>query len=85
MVDSECSTDNYKTLKISIGETIKNPEMLKFIPDHLKTKNMYKHAIQNLPFVIRYVPDQYETQEILENGGTFWKSLFLTATKSKNV
>ena len=36
---------------------------------------MSKHALKNLPFVIRYVPDQYKTQQmcdkaILENGGT---------------
>ena len=38
--------------------------MLKFVPDHLKTKTIW-----------RYVPDQYKTQQmcnktILENGGT---------------
>ena len=37
MVGSEYSTDNYKSSKISIGAIIKNP-MLKFVPDHLKTK-----------------------------------------------
>ena len=37
---------------------------------------MCKHAVKKLLFVIRYVPDQYKTQEImcdkavLENGGT---------------
>ena len=36
---------------------------------------MSKHAVKKLPFVIRYVPDQYKTQQmcdkaILENGGT---------------
>ena len=38
MVDSKYSTDNYKSSKISIGVVIKNPELLKFVPDHLKTK-----------------------------------------------
>ena len=57
MVDSEYSTDDYKYSKKSIGTIIKNPEMLKFVPDHLKTKNMCKHAVIILPFVIRYVPD----------------------------
>ena len=38
MVDSENSPDNYKTFKISIGAIIKNPEILKFVPDHLKIK-----------------------------------------------
>ena len=30
--------DTYKSLTISIGTVIKNPEMLKFVPDNLKTK-----------------------------------------------
>ena len=30
--------DVYKSLNISIGTVMKNPEMLKFVPDHLKTK-----------------------------------------------
>ena len=38
MVDSEYSTDNYKSLKISIGAIMKNPEMLRLVPDHLQTK-----------------------------------------------
>ena len=32
------SMDTYKYLNINIGTVIKNPEMLKFVPDHLKTK-----------------------------------------------
>ena len=40
MVDSEYSPDNYKSSKISIGAIIKNPEMLRFVSDHLKTKKM---------------------------------------------
>ena len=31
--------------------------MLKFDPDHLKTKKRCKHAVEKLSFVIRYVPD----------------------------
>ena len=46
MVDSEYSTDSYKSPKISIGAIIKNPEMLKFVPDHLKTKKMCKRTIE---------------------------------------
>ena len=38
MVDSEYSTNIYKPLKISIGAVMKNPEILKFVPDHRKTK-----------------------------------------------
>ena len=48
--------------------------MLKLVPDHLKTKNMCKNAVKNLPFVIMYVSDRQKTQEmcdkiILENDG----------------
>ena len=56
MVDSESSTDNYKTLKISIGIVIKYQEMLRFVPDHLKAKNICKHAVEK-SFVIRHVPN----------------------------
>ena len=71
MVDS---MSLYKSLNINIGKVIKNPEMLKFIPGHLKTKKMCKHAVKKLPYLLRYVPDQYKTQQmcdkaILENGG----------------
>ena len=37
MVDSEYTTDNCKTSKISIKAVIKNPDILKFVLDHLKT------------------------------------------------
>ena len=30
--------DIYKSLNISIVTVMKNPEMLQFVPDHLKTK-----------------------------------------------
>ena len=56
MVDSKYSTD-YKSLKVRIQVIIKNPEMLKFIPDHLKTKKMCKYAVKKLSLIIRYVPD----------------------------
>ena len=35
---------------------MKNPDMLKIIPDYLKTKKMCKNVVEKLPFVIRYVP-----------------------------
>ena len=31
--------------------------MLKFVPDHLKTKKMSKHAVKKLLYLLRYVPD----------------------------
>ena len=40
MVDSEYSMDIYKSVKISIRTIMKNQEMLKFVPDHLKTENL---------------------------------------------
>ena len=49
--------DVYKSLNISTGTVMKNSEMLKFVPDHLKTKEMCKHAVKKLPYLLRYVPD----------------------------
>ena len=49
--------DVCKSLSISIGTVMRNPEMLKFVPDHLKTKKMCKHAVKKLPYLLRYVPD----------------------------
>ena len=40
MTDSEYSKDNFKSPKINIGAIMKNPEMLKFVPDDSKTKKM---------------------------------------------
>ena len=67
--------DVYKSLSISIGTVMKNLEMLKFVPDHLKTKKMCKHAVKKIAYLLKYIPDQYKTQQmcekaILENGGT---------------
>ena len=39
------SIDIYKSLNINIGTVMKNIEILKFVPDHLKTKkNMYAYS-----------------------------------------
>ena len=64
-----------KSLNISIGTVMKSLEMLKFAPDHLKTKKMCKHAVNQLLYILRYIPDQYKTRKmfdkaILENGET---------------
>ena len=40
--------------------------MLRFFPDYCKTKKMCKDAVKKLPFVIRYVPDRYNTQEMYD-------------------
>ena len=52
MVDS---MDIYRSLNINIGTVMRNTEMLKFVSDHLKTKQMCK---------------QMCNKAILENGGT---------------
>ena len=55
---------------------MKNFEMLKYFPNHLKTKKkMSKYAVKKLRYLLRYVPDQYKNQlvcnnVILENGVT---------------
>ena len=38
IIDFEYSKEGYKSPKINIGAVIKSPEKLKFVPDHLKTK-----------------------------------------------
>ena len=38
MLDSEYNMDIYKSLQTSIGAVMRTPEMLKFVPNHLKTK-----------------------------------------------
>ena len=62
MVDSEYNMDIYKSVRISIATVMKNREMLKFVPDHLKNKKMCKNAVTKLPLGIRYVSDQYKAQ-----------------------
>ena len=42
MVDCEDSPKNYKTLEIGIRAIIKDPEILRFILDHLKGKKRVK-------------------------------------------
>ena len=53
MVNSENSPDNYKTLKVELGTIIKNPEILKFVLDHLNTKKVCKKAVKKLLFIVR--------------------------------
>ena len=60
MLDSEHSMDIYISVKIDSGTIMKNRDMLKFVSDHLRTKKMCKYAVKKLPFLVRYVPDQYK-------------------------
>ena len=45
MVDSKYSSDNYNNSKVSIVAIIKDPKMLRFVPDHFKTKKICKNAV----------------------------------------
>ena len=47
MVDSEYSKDNYKSSKISISIRTVMKKMLKFFPDHLKTKKCVDMQLKN--------------------------------------
>ena len=64
MVHSENSPGSYKTLKVSIGAIIQNREMLEFVPDQLKTREMCKTEVKKLPFVLRYVCNRCKTQNM---------------------
>ena len=51
---------------------MKNPEILKFVPDYLRTKKICKRVVTNSLYLLRYVADQCKTQRmcdkaILEN------------------
>ena len=48
MVDSEYSMGIYKSANISIGIVMRNLEMLKLVPEYLKTKKMCKNAVKKL-------------------------------------
>ena len=50
MVDSEYSMGIYKSVKISIGAVMRSPEILKFVPDHLKTKKCVNMLLKNYLF-----------------------------------
>ena len=56
MVDSEKTPENYN-FRTCIEAIIKNPEMLTFTLDHIKTKKVCKNAAKKLLFIIMYVPD----------------------------
>ena len=46
------SMDIYKSLNIGIGTVMKILQMLKFVPDHLKTKKMCEHAVKKLLYLL---------------------------------
>ena len=64
MVDTEYRRDNYKSSKIIIRAIIKNPEILKFVPDYLKTKHMCNYAVKKITFHNKYVSNQCKIKKI---------------------
>ena len=48
MVDSKYITDEYKSSKIGFGAIIKDLEILRLVPDHLKTKKIRKHPVKEV-------------------------------------
>ena len=63
MVDS---MNIYKYLNINVGTVLKIQEMLKFVSDHLKTREMCKHVVKKLPSLSKYVSVHYRTQTMLK-------------------
>ena len=57
------SMDTYNSLNINTGTVIKDPEILKFVPDPLKTKQICNYAVEKLCLLLRYVPDQCKTKK----------------------
>ena len=51
----------YKSLNINIEKVMKNPEILNFALDHFKTKKMCEYTVKKLPYLLRYVADQYKS------------------------
>ena len=47
MIDREYSIDIYKSIKISIETVMRNPEMLKIVPDHLKINKRVSKQLKN--------------------------------------
>ena len=37
----------YKSVNQNIEKVMRNPKMLKFVPDHRKTKKICKHVVKN--------------------------------------
>ena len=91
MLESICI---YKSVNINIRTVMKNPKMLKFITDHLKTKKICEHITKKLPYLLRYVSDRCKTQKmcekvILENGRTLKSimsvNVYLSIKKIKKI
>ena len=45
--------------------------ILKFIPDHLKTREMCEKAVEKYPWLLEYIPACYKTKEMCNDA--VWK------------
>ena len=54
MVDT---MDIYKSLNTGIKTVMKNPEIIRFVSDHINTKKMWKHSVRKLSYILRDVSD----------------------------
>ena len=43
--------DTYKSVKVNIGTVMRNLEMIKFIPDHLKTIKCVSMQLKKIPYL----------------------------------
>ena len=75
MVDREYNMDIYKSVKINVEIEMRNPEMLKLVPNHLKTKKMCKHAVIKLPFITSMFPINIRLNKCVAK--LFWKMVEL--------
>ena len=41
-------------------------DLMKYVPDHFKRKEMYNEAVRNNPYMLRHVPDHFKTQEMCD-------------------
>ena len=62
MVDSEYTSDNYKSLKLGIGEVIKRLKMLRFVPDQLQAKRLFKNDVTKLSAKLTVVDKVIDTR-----------------------
>ena len=42
------------------------PEVLKFVPDHFKTKRMRKWAVEGEPEALEFIPDHFKTKKMCD-------------------
>ena len=56
MAESENSSNNCETVKISIGTIIQDLKVIVFVPDHLKIKKKYENVVKKF---MRYETTQH--------------------------